>query len=96
MVIGYSDDNDLCFAIKIPYNNARDRVTEAIKVGVSAWYEAAHDDIEPNEYFTTEDIEGFYEIGYAEPTIELLDRWNIEYEFISLDDDEGVHVDIWV
>ena len=61
--------------------------------GLRAWYDATSDpeDIEGNEYFTSEEIEGFYGLGYAEPTEMLLRKEGIKFEIVDLqyeDDDE--------
>lgn len=63
MVIGYTDENECNFAIKFDDETKADEVKKAIQIGIGAWYEAAHDDIQPNEYWDKEDIEGFYRLS---------------------------------
>ena len=93
MVIAIVDDNDCDFAIKFEDESVKDKVKEYMKAGLSAWYQAAHvddeDDVEDNEYFTGEDIIGFYDEGYAEPTMELLERFGIEAECIDVEYDNN-------
>ena len=92
MIIAYTDQNECDFAISFDDKSKADEVKKAIEVGINAWYEAAHDDIEPNEYWDKEYIEGFYGCGYAEPTSELLDMWGIEHEVIDIECDEEGNV----
>lgn len=60
--------------------------------GLDAWYQATLDPEErDSKYFTAEDIEGFYDLGYAEPTEMLLENDGIEFKIVDLryaDDDE--------
>ncbi len=93
MLIAYTDQNDCDFAVKFDDETKENEVRKAIQVGIDTWYEAAHTDIEGNEYFTKEEIEAFYESGYAEPTCEILDKLGIEYEIVDVeynDNDEVV------
>ena len=89
MILGVFDSNDCDFAIKFDDVSKLDLVKELARAGLSAWYQAAHEDIEGDEYFTAEEIEGFYDSGYAEPTCELLDRYGIEYEIVDFEYDEN-------
>lgn len=92
MVIAYTDQNECDFAIRFDDESKADKVKEAIEVGINAWYEAANDDIEPNEYWDKEYIEGFYDCGYAEPTMELLDMWGIKHEVVDVEYDDNGNV----
>ena len=90
MVFGLVDiQNDCSFAVKFDDVSKLDLVKQFAVEGLSTWYEAANEDIEANEYFTKEEIEGFYESGYAEPTSELLDRYGIRHEIIDIKCDEN-------
>lgn len=90
MVIAYTDQNDCDFAVGFQDESQADKVKEAIIAGINAWYEAAHKDVEPNEYWSEEEIRAMYGDGYAEPTCELLDRWGIKYNIIDVEyDDDG-------
>ena len=94
MIIAHTDGNDLDFAIECAESVA-DKVKKAIDIGVSAWYQAAHEDVEPNEYWSAEEIEAMYGDGYAEPTMELLDRWGVEYKLVEfkVDEDDNIICD---
>ncbi len=92
MVIGYTDENECNFAIKFDDETKADEVKKAIQIGIGAWYEAAHDDIQPNEYWDKEDIERFYDCGYAEPTMELLDMWGIKHKVVDIENDDNGNV----
>ena len=91
MILGVFDSfNDCDFGIKFEDADKLELVKKLALAGLGAWYQAAHEDIEGDEYFTAEEIEGFYDSGYAEPTSELLDRYEIEHEIIHLEfDDDG-------
>ena len=90
MILGVFDSNDCDFGIKFDDVSKLDLVKKLAIDGLATWYEAANEDIEANEHFTAEDIEGFYWSGYAEPTCELLDRYGIEHEIIDLEfNDDG-------
>ena len=65
---------------------------KAITIGIDAWYSASNDEVEANEYWSKEYIEGFYDSGYAEPTSELLDMWGIEHEIVDVECDEDDNV----
>lgn len=94
MIIAHTDGNDLDFAIECSESVA-DKIKKAIDIGVSAWYEAAHEDVEPNEYWSEEEIKAMYGDGYAEPTMELLDRWEVEYRLteFKVDEDDNIICD---
>ena len=90
MRIGIFDDNECNFAVQVANDVNIEQVKELLKAGLGAWYQAANEDIEPNEYFNQDDIESFYWSGYSEPSCELLTRFNIPYEDIDiLYDDNG-------
>ena len=84
MILAYTDSNDCDFAVKFNDESKADKVQEAINAGIDAWYEAANEEIEANEYWSEEEIRAMYNDGYAEPTCELLDRWGIEYEIVDV------------
>ena len=89
MIIAMLDNNDCNFAIKFNDKSQKKKIKEFMRAGLSAWYQAANEDIEGNEYFTAEEIEGMYDLGYAEPTCELLERNGIEAECIDVEYDEN-------
>ncbi len=97
MKIGLIDYSNECnFAIEIFNNACIEQVKSFMKIGLAAWYEAAHDDIEGNLYFDRESIESFYGAGYAEPTYELLNRYGIEFRAIDIEfnnEDEAINLD---
>ena len=88
MIIAYVDDNQCDFAVKFRDKNRAIEVKKAITIGIDAWYSAANEEVEANEYWSKEYIEGFYDSGYAEPTSELLDMWGIEHEIVDIEDVE--------
>lgn len=93
MVIALLDQQNECnFAIKFEDETQKEKVKELMKAGLSCWYEAAHEIILDNEYFTAEEIKSMYGDGYAEPTMELLERNNIKAECVDIkyDDDDYV------
>lgn len=92
MIIAYVDDNECNFAVKFTDKNRANEVKKAITIGIDVWYSAAHDEVEANEYWSKEYIEGFYNCGYAEPTSELLDMWGIEHEIVDVECDEDDNV----
>ena len=94
MIIAYTDSNDLDFAIECAERVAN-KVKKAIDIGVSAWYQAAHEDVKSNEYWTAEEIEAMWGDGYAEPTMELLDRWGVECKLVGfkVDEDDNIICD---
>ena len=96
MVLAIFDNNDLDFAVKFKDVSQKEKVKKYMIAGLAAWYAAAHcdEDDEDYEYFTRKEIESFYGSGYAEPTMELLERNGIEAEIISVqyDEDGQAHV----
>lgn len=82
------DQNDCDFAFIVDEANAEE-VQRLGKIGLEAWYAAAHDDVEDKilKYFSLEDIDNFYWAGYAEPAMELLDRAGIEYELVEKEEE---------
>ena len=85
--------NDCSFAIKFTNEAAKEKVEEYMREGLDAWYCAAHVPVDYNgKYWSKEDVEGFYWLGYAEPTCELLDRDGIEHEVIDIEYDEDENV----
>lgn len=92
MIIAYVDDNECNFAVKFKDKNRAIEVKRAITIGIDAWYSAANDEVEANEYWSKEYIEGFYDSGYGEPTSELLDMWGIEHEIVDVECDEDDNV----
>lgn len=89
MTIAIFDDNECNFAVKFDDESAKEKVVKYMIAGLRAWYAAAHDNLDEDdlEYFSQEDIEGFYDAGYAEPTCELLDRDGIKHEIIDIEYD---------
>lgn len=100
MKIAYVDQNDCNFTVRFDNPEDADKVRQAIKIGIVAWYVAAHDneDIqdylmdEGNEYFTADEIECMYDLGYAEPTTDLLLRWGIDHETLDVEYDEDDNI----
>lgn len=92
MLICYTDDNDCDFAIELLDDSKAELACSLISEGISAWYGAAHDTIEPTEHYTVDDIKAMYNDGYAEPACALLDRFEIPYTFMEFD--ENVEYDI--
>ena len=84
MLLAVLDGNECNFGIMFKNESKLDEIKKLAKAGLGAWYQAANDDYE-NEYFTADEIEGFYNSGYAEPTEELLEKFNIEAEIVDLD-----------
>lgn len=83
--------NDCSFAIEIYDASQIELAKELMRAGLSAWYEAAHENIEDDEYFTAEEKSAMYNDGYAEPALELLERYGIEHKLIELEyDDDGI------
>ena len=94
MVIAIVDSNDCNFAIKFNDETQKDKIKEYMKAGLDAWYEAATDNIEGNEYFTADEIEDMFQLGYAEPTMELIERSGIDAECIDVEyDGETIKAD---
>lgn len=92
MVVAYTDSNDCNFAVKFENEADLHKVEEAVTAGIRAWYSATDDEIEGNEYFSSDEIEGFYAAGYAEPTMELLEKWGIAHEIVDVEYDENENV----
>ena len=93
MILGVIDSfNDCAFGIKLSDTKQIDLVKELALAGLASWYESANLDAEGNEYFTKEDIESFFDCGYAEPSSELLDRYHIEHTIVDLEIIEGKYV----
>lgn len=89
MTIALLDQQNECnFAIRFEDVSLKDKVKELMIAGLDSWYEAAYDEIEDNDYFTAEEIEGMYNDGYAEPTLELLERNGIKGECVDIEYDE--------
>ena len=89
MTIALLDQQNECnFAIRFEDASLKEKVKELMVAGLQSWYEAAHDEIEDNDYFTAEEIEAMYGDGYAEPTLELLERNGIEGECVDIEYDE--------
>lgn len=103
MVIAILDENECNFAVRFDDETKKEIVKELMIAGLSSWYEAANEDIEEiegNEYFTADEISMMYNDGYAEPTMELLKRYNINGEVIDVEydkNDEVINADevIW-
>lgn len=81
--------NDCSFAVEIYDASQIELAKELMHAGLSAWYEAAHENIEDDEYFTAEEKSAMYNDGYAEPALELLERYGIEHKLIELDYDNN-------
>ena len=91
MIIGICDSNDSNFAVEVDKNVNIELVKSLMVEGLDSWYASAHDDIDPTEHFSVDDIEGFYDLGYSEPTQFLLKRYGINYKILDLltDDDDN-------
>lgn len=92
MKIAYVDQNDCNFTVRFDNPEDADKVKQAIKIGMDAWYTAANYNIEGNEYFTADEIECMYDLGYAEPTTDLLLRWGIDHETLDVEYDEDDNI----
>ena len=93
MIIAQIDnENDCSFAIKFADETAKEKVIEYMEAGLSAWYEAAHDEIEDDEYFTADEKESFYWLGYAEPTLELMAKNHIDGDCVDIEYDNNGNV----
>ena len=88
MIIAIVDQNECNFAIQFDDESKAEKVEELMVAGLSSWYEAAHEDIEDNDYFKAEEIEMMYNDGYAEPTLTLLEREGIKGEIIDVEYDD--------
>lgn len=85
--------NDCSFAIKFANKAVKEKVEEYMREGLKAWYCAAHTPVDyEGKYWENEDVECFYDLGYAEPTLELLSRDNIEHEIVDIEYDEDDNV----
>lgn len=85
MLIGIIDvaGNDLDFCLVVDEKDA-ELAKKCGEMGMLAWYCATHpEDWEDNEYFTKEDVESFYDLGYCEPTEILLKRYGIPYTIVN-------------
>ena len=90
MIVAYMDGNDCDFGVKVAEGTNVEMLKMLIKGGVEAWYAAADTPVEETDFFTAEEVEGFYYLGYAEPTSMLLTRCGIEHEIVDLEfDSEG-------
>ena len=89
MILGVVDwQNDCNFGIEFDAKEKLELVKKLAIDGLATWYQAAHDD-KTNEYFTKDEVEAFYDSGYAEPTSELLDRYGITHKIVDLKYDEN-------
>lgn len=86
MLLAVRDSNECDFGIEFFDESKLELVEKLASAGLGAWYQSASDDMK-NEYFTEEEIESFYNDGYAEPTSELLDRYDIKYRIVDLEYD---------
>ena len=84
-----SCDGDMSFEVLVKNDNQMDVAIRAVKEGWNAWLAATTPEEWNGEYFTKEEVESFYELGFTEPTQIILDRLQISYEFVSCYDDEG-------
>lgn len=82
--IAYVDGNACDFCLAIEDDSKVDLAKELIQAGVDAWYQAADENHE-NEYFSPEEIEGFYDFGYAEPSMLLLERFGIAFQHCEME-----------
>lgn len=88
--------NDCSFAIKFDDASKKEEVKNYMIEGLDAWYSATNPDVYKGEYWNKEEIEAMYGDGYAEPTMDLLKRFNIEAECLEIecdDDDNVINVD---
>ena len=84
MIIAYVDDNQCDFAVKFRDKNRAIEVKKAITIGIDAWYSAANEEVEANEYWSKEYIEGFYDSGYAAiSSLNKLVSKNVSSLFVS-------------
>lgn len=97
MVIAICDSNNQSFAVKFDDDSVKEQVKTCMKEGLDVWYCAAHVPVDyEGSLFTKEEVEDFYDLGYAEPTEILLDRLGISYEIADIetdDDDFIINVD---
>ena len=84
---------DMGFVVEV--NERIEEAKELIKVGFEAWF-AATDDYKPNPYYTEEDLATWYDMGYAEPSVILLDRNGIPHSDVyTCFDEDGEFVKPW-
>jgi uncharacterized membrane protein len=62
--------------------------------GLDAWYCASHpeDWDDDDECFSREDVDSFYDLGYAEPAEILLKKYGVEYTLLDPEYDENDEV----
>lgn len=92
MVLAITDSNDCDFAIRFPDVSLKDMVRGCMLIGLEAWYAAAHPETWERNEWDKEEVESFYGLGYAEPTMKLLDRHGIDYECFGIEFDEDENV----
>lgn len=100
MKIGIIDGagNDLTFVLEVEEKDA-DIAMKCGAKGLDAWYCASHpEDWENDEYFTQEDVDSFYDLGYAEPAEMLLERYCVSYKLLDpeYDEDDNLICDAYV
>ena len=97
MIIAMLDaQNDCSFAIKFDDVSRKDEVKKYMQVGLNAWYSATNPEDYEGDYWDKDEIESFYWSGYAEPTLELLERFGIKGACLDIecdDDDNVINVD---
>ncbi len=81
--------NDCSFAIKFADATQKEKVEECMSKGLAAWYAATDPEKYDGDYFTQEEVEGFYWSGYAEPTLELLKKHGIDGDVVDIEYDEN-------
>ena len=99
MLIGYTDTNECNFAVNVLRKRDVKRAVKLIDEGITAWYRAAWDGrepIEPTENYSADEIEGFYGAGYAEPSLWLLEKFNIPHRHVRLNEISDKDVDMWI
>ena len=93
MVIAMIDElNDCSFAVSFSDISVKEIIKTCMRLGLDAWYAAAHIDTYEGTEFTKEDVEGYYEAGYAEPTSDLLLKKGIEHKIIDIEYNEDGEV----
>lgn len=99
MVIAYTDSNECDFAFNILRKRDIKKAIKLINEGITAWYRAAWDGknpIQPTENYSADEIEDFDGVGYAEPSMWLLEKFNIPHRLISIEDISEKDVDMWI
>ena len=81
--IAYVDGNACDFCLEIEDDSKADLAKELIHAGVDAWYQAADENRE-NNYFSPDEVDGFYDFGYAEPSMLLLERYGIAFKHCEM------------